>query len=326
MMAMRQRAIFGLRWTAIAETIGMLAVLLLIDRTIGAGDQFFAVQPHPFWIVVLLVSAQYGAMEGIMAAILASAALIVPSVPQFGFQDDLFTYALKLGLNPAMWLGVALVVGELRSAADRRNAELSEQLKQAERREQYLAAAAERLAIANRALEDRVAGQLRTVANLYEASKAVDQLGTGDVILGIAGLLRAGLNPQKFSVYLLNGAMLEAVFNEGWTDEDPFRRVYDSTTALFQDVIVDGRRLCAANAADALALEEQALLAGPIKSAETGQVVGMVKIETMDALEFNISAVENFRVACEWIGSAYARARLFERVSAHGAQELARAS
>lgn len=326
MMPRPEKTVFGLRWTAIAETVAMLAVLLAIDKAVGAGDQFFAVQPHPFWIVVLLISAQYGVFEGLLAAVLASAALILPSIPQFGLHDDAFSYALKLGLNPAMWLGAALVVGELRSAADRRAAELSDQLKQAERREQFLAAAAERLAAANRSLEDRVAGQLRTVANLYEASKAVDQLGPGDVILGIAGLLRAGLNPQKFSVYLLNGTMLEAVFNEGWADDDPFRRVYDPSTALYQDVVVGSRRLCAANAADALALEDQALLAGPIKSAETGQVVGMLKIEKMDALDFNMTAVENFRVVCDWIGSAYARARLFERVTAQAPQELARAS
>jgi transcriptional regulator with GAF, ATPase, and Fis domain len=138
--------------------------------------------------------------------------------------------------------------------------------------------------------------------------------------------LRAGLNPQKFSVYLLNGNTLEAVYNEGWSDEDTFGRVYDSSSALYQEVIVMSRRLCAANAADALALEDQALLAGPIKSAETGQVVGMLKVEKMDALDFNMSAVENFRVICDWIGSAYARARLFERMSAQSQPELARAS
>jgi hypothetical protein len=71
MMALRGQTIFGLRWTAVAETLAMLAVLLLIDRTIGAADQFFPVQPHPFWIVVLLISAQYGVFEGLMAAIQA---------------------------------------------------------------------------------------------------------------------------------------------------------------------------------------------------------------------------------------------------------------
>jgi hypothetical protein len=311
----RKKTILGLKLWAIIETIAMLALLLAIDRLIGRGDQFFTVQPHPFWIVVLLVAAQYGAYEGLMAALLASVALVAPSMPLFGFEDDLFTYALKVGLNPALWLGAALVVGELRTASDRRSEELAEKLELAARREAFLAAAAERLALANRALEDRVAGQLRTVANLYEAAKAVDQLGPGDVILGIASLLRAGLNPQKFSVYLLNENMLEAVFNEGWDDADPYRRVYSPSTALFQEIIVNRRRLCAANVADAVALEEQALLAGPIQSAETGQVVGMLKIEKMDALDFNMSTVENFRVVCEWIGSAYARARLFERVS-----------
>jgi hypothetical protein len=319
--------IFGVRAAAVAETIILLAVLLAIDRFIGAGDRFFGVQPHPFWIVVLLVAAQYGAVEGLLAAALASVALVVPSLPKLGVQEDYFEYALKIGLNPAMWLGAALVVGELRSSVDRRNRALSAALRLAERREQFLAAAAERLALANRGLEDRVAGQLRTVASLYEAAKAVEKLGPGDVIIGIADLLRAGMNPRKFSVYLINGTALEAVFNEGWEEDDAFRRVYDASSPLFQEVVVKARRLCAASAADALALEEQALLAGPIQSSATGQVVGMLKIERMDALDFNSGAVENFRILCEWIGSAYARARLFESVSAASAsQDWARAS
>ena len=324
--------IAGLRITALAESIILLGLLLAIDRFVGAGDQFFHVQPHPFWIVVLLVSAQYGVYEGLVAALLASAALVLPSVPGLQFGEDYFDHWFKIGLNPAMWLGAALVIGELRSAADRRSAQLELRLSNAERRERYLADAAERLALANRALENRVAGQLQTVAKLYEAAKSVERLGPGDVLLGICGLVQAGLNPQKFSVYLLNGNSLEAVINEGWTDTDDFRRVYDSASPLFQAILVHERRLNAALPQDALILEEQALLAGPIKAAETGQVVGMLKIEAMDSLEFNKTAIENFRVVCEWIGSAYGRARMFEQVSneaargVHGSNPLSLAS
>jgi hypothetical protein len=316
--------IAGVKVAALIEIAILIAIVLVLDQIAGAGDGFFKVQPHPFWVIVILLSAQYGAIEGLIAAILCSLALLVPALPALQFGEDIFDYALRVGLNPAMWLAAALVVGEMRSSADRRSQGLAKQLKESEIRENFLASAAERLALANRALEDRVAGQLRTVASLYEAAKAVEKLGPGDVIVGIAALVRAGLNPQKFSVYLLNETQLEAVFNEGWELTDKFQRVYPSASAIFQEVAVKRRRLCAVYAPDALTMDNEALLAGPIQSAETGQVVGMLKIEKMDILDFNMTTVENFRVLSEWIGTAYARARLFERVSGEARTSMAR--
>ena len=55
----------GLRLVAIVEAILIIAAILLIDQFAGAGDRFMHVQPHPFWTPVLLVAAQYGALEEI---------------------------------------------------------------------------------------------------------------------------------------------------------------------------------------------------------------------------------------------------------------------
>ena len=49
---------------------------LLADHLLFGGDRFAAVSPHPFWIVVLLIAAQYGTSEALAAAALASAALL----------------------------------------------------------------------------------------------------------------------------------------------------------------------------------------------------------------------------------------------------------
>src|SRR5438132_7060162 len=44
-------------------------------------------------------------------------------------------------------------------------------------------------------------------------------------LFGIAALVRAAMNPSKFSVFLLNEGHLEAVVNEGWTGRSEERRV-----------------------------------------------------------------------------------------------------
>ena len=59
------------------------------------------------------------------------------------------------------------------------------------------------------------------------------------------------------------------------------------------------------------------VLAGPLISAESGEVIGMMKIEEADLLDINMSAVENFRALSSWIGTAYANA--LEKSGAGGA-------
>lgn len=307
--------IMGLRVIAFVESVLLLAAIIILDQISGSGDRFFHASPHPFWVVVLLVSAQYGALEGIVAALLATLALLVGNLPPLGFGEDPYNYAVNLAINPAMWLVAALAIGELRSQADRRTQMLEDSLAESQDREARLVAAAEKLAAANKALEQRVAGQLRTVASLYEASRAVEQLGTGDVLVGISELVRAGLNPQKFSLYLLNQQCLESVLSEGWTSKDRFTRVFSASSPLFREVVANRRFLCVATKADQIALAGEGMLAGPICSAETGETLGMLKIERMDAMEFNMTAVESFRVLCQWIGTAFARARTFEHAS-----------
>jgi hypothetical protein len=305
----------GLRVIALVEALLILAGLVVLDLLAGSGDRFMHVSPHPFWIPVLLVAAQYGALEGLAAACLASGALLIGNLPAMGFGEDPYNYVIRLAINPAMWLGAALVVGELRSQADRKATDLLDRLDEARDREQHLASAAEKLAAANRSLEERVAGQLRTVASLYEASRAVEQLGTGDVLVGIAELVRTGLNPKKFSLFLLNNQQLESVLSEGWTPTDRYTRIFGPATAMFREVIANHRHLCIASPKDQIVLGADGILAGPIYSSETGETIGMLKVEAMDAIEFNMTAVESFRVLCNWIGTAFSRARAFEQAT-----------
>ena len=62
------RKIAGLRAAALAESLVLLGAALLVDQFLFNGDRFAGVSPHPFWIVVLLVAAQYGTSEALVRA------------------------------------------------------------------------------------------------------------------------------------------------------------------------------------------------------------------------------------------------------------------
>jgi len=67
------------------EIVFLLAVVLMVDHTFFAGDRFWGVQPHPFFFIVLLISVQYGAIEGLVTALLASTALLAGNIPEQNF-------------------------------------------------------------------------------------------------------------------------------------------------------------------------------------------------------------------------------------------------
>lgn len=317
--------------------IALIMMLLVgIDYLIGGIDGYESVNPNPYWIPVILISVQYGVFEGLVAAFLSSilsvgSRLIGPILEDAivnglsvavddaiggdftSFNSEDYLIAWQYAAEPLLWLIVALMVGLLRERLRQRNQQLAQQLSETSEREQVLTTAYKQLLHTKEHLEVRVAGQLKTVFTLYQAAKAIEKLGPGEVLIGIADLVRAVMQPTKFSLYLLNGSVLEAVTNDGWDDDDTYARVFDSSTAIFQEVV--GRRhiMSVVNTADERLLAGEGILAGPLTSVDTGEVVGMLKIEKLGFLDLHVSSLENFRILSEWVGTAFANARRFRK-------------
>ncbi|CAO3409320.1 GAF domain-containing protein [Azospirillum largimobile] len=307
-----RRRWFGLRPVALLELALFFGVALGLDVWFGSGLRFEGVQPHPFWIPVLLLAIQYGTNEGVLAALAASVALRLGNVPDAGITQDLYDHLFTLTREPILWLVAAVLFGELRMRQLREREELRAGLNAARQEAEAIARSYRALKSVKESLETRVAGQLRTVFTLYQAAKSIDRLDEGEVMLGVADLVRTVMKPEKFSLFLLNNDVLESVTNEGWDDDhDTYARWFDSGTALFQQVIARQRQVCVNRVEDERILAGEGVLAGPLVSSDTGEVVGMVKIESLGFTDLSVNTVENFRILCEWIGTALAKARQY---------------
>ncbi len=303
-----------IRLVAVAETIGFLAIALALDWLFLDGQRFWTVEPHPFWVIVLAVALRYGTTEALVAVMLCSAALLVGSLPEPSLSEDVFQYGFNLVRRPILWLVAAVVVGEMRNRQIGERDSLRSRVSQAEEQNQALTKSFQTLVKANEDLETRVAGQLRTVISTYEAARALETLEPGQMLDGMSGMVRTLLAPEAFSIHLLEeGGGLRAALTEGWTAADKFPTSYAGHSALYAEVVGKRRFLSAARPDDAQILEGDGLLAGPLRSVETNETLGMVKVERMALPQFHAGTVENFRIVCEWIGTAYANARLYER-------------
>jgi polysaccharide biosynthesis protein PelD len=309
-------SLLGIRCSALCEIALFLGVTLLVDRIFFDGTRFRSLAIHPFWIPVLLVSAQYGTNAGLAAALSSTVALLAGNLPTQGIFQDRFAWLFAISRTPLLWFAASVVLGELRSRHLRENEKMRVDLAEAARRENVLIEAYKRLETAKEALETRVAGQLRTALALYEAAKGIEKLDPSEVLLGVGKLVRSIMNPEKFSLYLLENSSLELVLAEGWAAEDTYPRSYPSVSRLFQETIGRQRVLTVANPEGEAALVGAGMIAAPLVVPDTGKVTGMLKIERLGFLELNFSNVQTFQVLCQWVAAAYQNALRYQAARA----------
>jgi GGDEF domain-containing protein len=306
----------GLRGSAWIEMGLFFGVTLACDRILGSGTRFADLSPHPFWAIVLLMSAYYGLREGLVSAVAATLLLRVGHVPVQQMDQHVYDYAWQVLREPLLWLLVASVVGEIRRQHERHAQGLTADLAESRSRLDELGEAYRRLDGLKDRLETRVVGQATTAVQLYRAVQAADRLDVQGVQQTISEVVRATLEPESFSMYLLRGDALELVLQEGWPAGVPWARHYVPNTPLFDAVVAGRRMLCAAQPADEVILGEEGLLAGPLVDMRTSQIVGMLKVERMRFLDFNFSSLHAFRALCEWIATAYQNAQRYEDAQA----------
>ena len=312
------REVFGLRVSAVVETVVLLGAALAADQLLFSGDRFASVSPHPFWAVVLLIAVQYGTGEALAAAALSGAALLINNLPEQGFNEDLYAWLLRISFNPVLWCIAAVTLGEIRAGHKRQTEGLQIELTEAQQQAATIADAYDHLLRIKMNLEAQVAGQRQTVRTMYEAARAIERQSTDEVLSGIFEVVSAVLHPEKFSFFRLDHHELVLVEKQGWISGDQFQQSFRPGAPLFAAIVEQQRMLIASEPEDEAILDQQGLLAGPLCSEETGEPFGMLKIEGMQFHELTPAAVQNFRILCEWIGAAYAQAQSFERLRGGG--------
>lgn len=311
-----RRAAFGVRASAVVELLVFFIIAFAVDFLLFDGSRFQGLEPHPFWIPVILLSVQYGVTEGLLAAVVATAALLLGALPEQQFGQDLYAYLQSITLDPLLWFVSAIIVGELAARRRRRLERTEQELADTRQEADGLADAYAKARQAKDMLEARLASDLTTTLSLYEGARAVERSSVGNVLTGAVELVRRVLDPDQFSLYLLNGSQLEAAVQEGWPDDAKGARVFASDTALFQAIAAEERQLCAAHSDDARILAGEGVLAAPLLGGHAGRPVGMLKIEALSFADLTTSSVETFRLCAEWIGSALERARRQEALAA----------
>lgn len=311
---MDDKKFLGVRVIALAEMSLFFAIFLAWDLFFGLGDRMVDNITHPFWVIILLMSVQYGTIEGLVAVFLSTVVIYLFNFPEQYIDESYFEYQFRIYKLPFLWLFATLLVGELQGRKQRQFEELKIKFVSSELREKEIARAYEFLRTTKERLEGRLAGQLRSSISTYQALKSLEETKPAKVLLGLEGIVRSIMEPKKFSVYALGHTGLEASINSGWEEEDNFIRRFPQDSELYLNIVGRQKMLCALRREDQKILNREGILAAPLIDEESKAIFGMLKIEELEIDELNLSNIESFRLICESAGLAYANAMNYQKL------------
>ncbi len=295
-----------LQWSALLEILIFIVAAFLIDYFLFDGTRFRQVEPHPFWIIVLLVSVQYGTRMGIVSAVAASALFIVGNIPEQTLEQNMHQWFFSAYKLPILWLVSSIVVGEISVRRISARRQLREQLDDRVKREATLLKSFNNVNYLKEKLEVRIAGQSRTARKALKAARDMESLEPMQVLIKSQMLVENMLEPEKYSVYIFKNKKLELVFEKGWNG-DEFAKEFEADSPLYKAITADWKILNVTNADDEIILDQQGVLAGPLIVPRTGEVVGMLKIEKHDFSQLSLNTIKDFNSICQWIGSIYGK-------------------
>lgn len=300
----RPSKLFGMRTSALIEIAAFFIILTLGALLFGKPLNYIQVTPHPYWIVVILISAQYGTVEGLLAAFVASIFYFLGTFPERNILQDRSEYFYLLAKTPILWFVSAVILGELRMKHIRETAELQKKADEAKEQEKKIAESYSALKKIKERLEMRVASEMQTTLAMITTFKRLEERGKEGVIQGAFELTKTLIAPEKFSIYLLEDGELKKVAAEDWEKSDHYAHQFNTESPLFNE-IVRKRNMVSYSTSNLEILGKEGVVAVPIIDPSTKEVFGMIKVEQIPFLRLRTSVIESLKTIGEWVGKAY---------------------
>lgn len=313
--------ILGIKISALVEVLVMIAVMLLVDSVYLNADIFADVNPHPFWLIVILISIQYGTVEGFISAIICTIVYVTGRPDSVINVEEQTTFFYQIGSLPILWLGMSVITGELMIRHIRQKKSLQEDVEELRVEVDTITDNYQKLRDKKQRLEQKLASNFRSGIDVFNAARKLEKYNSVELISSIEDLVVSLLDVEKFSIFVMNKNTLNAEVRYGWQEDDTLLKTISSDHPLFQAMVAEQKPLFVSNEEEEKLLSHQGVMAGPIMDANTGDCLGMIKIEAMPFIEYTISSQKKFTLICDWISEAFTTTKAFEKAITNDIQD-----
>ncbi len=319
---MRNKTLFGIQVVALVEAASFIALLFFIDTFFGEGERFIHVEPHPLWIILLLVLFQYSIPEALITIAMMCVFLYAGNLPPQLATQSLFDYYVSLALNPVMWLGMTILLGGLKLRNNAKLLELQKELKKARAQERVISESFEKLKTTNRALELRLSEELGSAIKIYRAAVTLEDMDVENQMDGINKIVASILNPDKFSIFVNDEEGMALSSSYAWGKDDKYARRFRKDSDIYKAVVTEKRTLAVFNGNAERILGGEGLIAGPLVDNASGAVFGMLKIEALSYQALNLRTLQLFKLLCEWTGLTMQKMKGVQKLASESISSL----
>ncbi len=294
------------------ESTALCALAYATELRFGEHTTLGGINPHFFWIPILLMVAQYGTFPGVWSVIVSTILLYTGHMPRMLPADDFYSYWWRVGLTPVIWFIAATVLGELVMRHRRGRINIQRQLDAVLERERIFLAAFSELEELKDQREQELSALTCSPAQIFKIISGVDPKTQESIINCALELVSTLLQPKKYSLYLVRGTALRLVRSSGWDAHDSFEEKFSFDSPVYREVIALKRELSITEQRDRETLDGQGLVAVPLFDPKTENVFGMIKIEKAEWSQITLSHRSTLKMAAQWAGGMFSYAQHFK--------------
>ena len=292
--------------------IAVLLALVLLEYLWEGSPSLTRINPHPYWIAILLLSLQYGTVSGLIAAGIAIIGTVLIGMPEPDIEERYFNYLVRVWTQPVLWLLVALVLGTFRARQIEQRDELVQQVGNLKVRSATLLDHAANLRTRCTMLERSIA--TRTTPDAIKLLNALAQLSDaepGRWAPALNSALSAGFPGAQISFYAIDNGQVRLILTHGLATAARPPAEIDAGHPLVAAVLREGRSVSVLTAADDDALKGLGVAAVPIY-ADPGQtagsrIVGMLKADVVEPAQINASLTRRLGVVAHHLAPIFSR-------------------
>ena len=264
---------------AIAEILVLVVLPGLLDHFVPAFPSINETQPHFFWLPVILLTVQYGTVSGLLAAgasILLSALL---GWPEQEIGENHFSYLLRIGLQPVLWMTAAIILGQFRLRQIERKEALVRAVTELTAQRQSIAEHARNLRGRCDALERLIAARpVPEASRLLAAMGRVQSPHPPEAAAALHEAIGLGFGGGCVSIWVNEGGALRLADRHGTSPVALAHDVLGASEPITRAVLEQGRQLSVLEVSEERELGGLGLAGVPISGADR-RITGMLLLE-----------------------------------------------
>jgi polysaccharide biosynthesis protein PelD len=263
----------------------VFAALIICEFQIEAFPDLTRLNPHPYWIAVLLLSLQYGTVSGLLAAALAIGGTLLIGLPEAEIGESYFNYLVRVWTQPVLWIVVALLLGTFRMRQIEERDGLQQQVDDAVAQAASLSGYTRQLKSRLDSLERRLAASAKPeTGRLLEAFHSVSDGRTSDQQIQAARTaLSLAFPTASLSLLAADGGGFRQILAHNWPVDATWRTDLRPDDALARHLMAERRIISILHAADDAVLGRDAKIIVPIATRDGIGIAGALRVDQMAA-------------------------------------------